>query len=133
LVSITDDGMISLSNHFSIMFEQLNRADVRKTLWRSLQKDEAWIDAACIEKILLLRHFEQGDWFSPLGMTGKHRKLSDYFIDQKIPMNVREFFPLICDAAGVLWVVGQQIDDRCKITDQTQKILRLKLVWATAD
>lgn len=123
-----DERMIEICSPYLILCEELRRNDVDGEPWKYSEKDEAWLDVDSIKQGLTIRHFTEGDRFSPLGMSGKRRKISDYFIDQKIPQQARKFFPLVCDEQGVLWVVGEQIDTRARITDSSKRILRLKLI-----
>jgi tRNA(Ile)-lysidine synthase len=92
-----------------------------------IKKNEAYLDASKIKgKHLTVRNFEEGDSFVPLGMKG-HKKLHDYFIDQKIPVDERYKVPIVCDSEKIVWVAGCRVDERSKITGGTRKILKLNL------
>lgn len=71
---------------------------------------------------LHLRNRRPGDRFQPLGMSGM-KKLKDFFIDEKIPRELRDRIPILTDAANILWVVGYRMDDRFKITANTENQL----------
>ncbi|HMR20109.1 MAG TPA: tRNA lysidine(34) synthetase TilS [Sphingobacterium sp.] len=74
---------------------------------------------------LRVRNWREGDYFHPLGMKGK-KKLSDFFIDKKISLFDKKNIPIWLNGNGdILWVGGHQIDDRYKITENTQKVLTL--------
>jgi len=74
---------------------------------------------------LTLRHWQPGDVFRPLGMRGK-KKLSDFFIDRKIPVFEKRNIPILGNGDGeVLWVAGHRIGEGCKITENTKKVLTL--------
>jgi tRNA(Ile)-lysidine synthase len=75
---------------------------------------------------LTLRKWKEGDWFMPLGMQRK-KKLSDFMIDEKIPLNLKERLLLLTSGDDVVWVVGHRIDDRYKITGDTKKIFQAEL------
>ena len=75
---------------------------------------------------LVLRTWAEGDWFVPLGMKSR-KKISDYFVDAKIPLYEKRHFPILETKDGtVIWVCGQRIDDRFKVTDATSNVLRLE-------
>lgn len=81
------------------------------------------IDAQKITYPLTIRNWVQGDSFSPLGMRG-HKKLSDYFINKKVPLNKKGTIPLLLNADGrIIWVVGFQIGEGFKVDEMTEKIV----------
>ena len=51
----------------------------------------------------------------------------DYFIDMKIPKNLRDSQLLIADDSHVLWVVGYRISEDVKITDETACVLEIEV------
>ncbi len=79
-------------------------------------------DCSKIRGELHLRNRRPGDRFRPLGMSGM-KKLKDFFIDEKIPRGSRDRIPILTDATNILWVVGYRMDDRFKITANTEKQL----------
>lgn len=76
---------------------------------------------------LILRTRRAGDRFEPLGMNGKTIKLSDFMINQKIPMEDRDRLPILVDGKDVLWVCGYRLSERAKVSRQTQRVLRVKI------
>lgn len=75
---------------------------------------------------LMLRHWQEGEYFQPLGMTGL-KKLSDFFIDEKYSIPEKENAWILAAGNQLVWLVGKRIDDRFKITTQTRQILRIRL------
>ena len=86
-----------------------------------------YVDADRIQNSeLVLRTWSDGDAFVPLGMTSK-KKISDFFVDAKIPIYEKHNFPILETKNGdVVWVCGQRIDDRFKITSETKRVLKLE-------
>ncbi|MCX7857605.1 MAG: tRNA lysidine(34) synthetase TilS [Deltaproteobacteria bacterium] len=84
----------------------------------------AYVDGRKVTK-LTLRTFRDGDRFVPLGL-GSPIKLKDFFIKKKIPKDLRRRIPLIVSGNDIVWVLGMRIDDRFKVTDETDLILSLE-------
>jgi tRNA(Ile)-lysidine synthase len=56
------------------------------------------------------------------------QKLKEFFIDHKIPRFERPEIPLLISGERIVWVVGYRIDERARVSNQTKRILRIKVV-----
>lgn len=83
-----------------------------------------YIDASKVRFPLTVRARRDGDRFTPLGMQNQ-KKLQDYFTDRKVSRTKRARIPLLCDADGIVWVVGHAIDERVRVTEDTRQMMRL--------
>lgn len=86
----------------------------------------ACIDLDRVQFPLLVRKWKQGDYFQPLGMSGI-KKVSDFFIDQKIPLHQKQDTWLLCSGKKIVWIIGQRLDDRFKVDENTRRVLKIDL------
>lgn len=92
----------------------------------STSQKMAMIDRDKLQYPLILRRWQKGDYFQPLGMKGM-KKLSDFFVDEKFSLPEKEHTWLLTNGEEIVWIVGVRLDDRYKITPATTNILVLSL------
>lgn len=90
--------------------------------WKTEQN--ALLDMNKLVFPLKVRSWQEGDAFYPLGMTGK-KKLSDFMIDRKIPVNLKNRVSVVVSGSEIVWVAGMRIDNRYKISPDTSTVFCL--------
>lgn len=85
---------------------------------------EALMDGSDLSQQLHVRRPTAGDRLRPLGMSGTV-KLSDLFVNRKVPWPARERWPVVCDEEQVLWVVGLHVSRDAAASETSQNIVRL--------
>lgn len=93
----------------------------------AIQKNEnnAQIDLAKIQFPLVVRSVKTGDYFYPIGMNGKKKKVSKFLKDIKLNQQEKENILVIESAGKIVWVIGYRIDERYKLTAATQQVLQI--------
>ncbi|MCC8411131.1 tRNA lysidine(34) synthetase TilS [Mucilaginibacter sp. UR6-1] len=85
------------------------------------------VDADKLIYPLTIRHWQQSDFFYPLGMKTR-KKLSDFFINLKIPLHKKQQIPLLINGNGdIMWVAGHRPDERYKVSHNTKKVTIFEL------
>jgi len=87
----------------------------------------AFLDYEKLQFPLKVRNFRPGDRFQPLGVKGI-QKLKKFFIDHKIPRFERPQIPLLISGEKIVWIIGYRIDERVKVTEKTQRVLRIEFL-----
>jgi tRNA(Ile)-lysidine synthase len=85
--------------------------------------DNVYLDAKDLVFPLALRKWKTGDYFYPLGMGMKKKKLSKFFIDQKLPIHEKEQAWVLESGKRIAWIAGMRPDERFKVRDNTVQVL----------
>jgi len=118
-----DENTTTINFPVQLSFEKIERkSDFRF----SSNPNVVDLDADKLDFPLILRHWREGEYFQPLGMSG-FKKLSDFFIDEKYSIPEKENAWILSSGNQLVWLVGKRIDDRFKITPKTHRILRIRL------
>ena len=130
LNSITSDALnlsIEPLSREEFNNENLIFADsYNNTVPKEISENIIYVDKNTLEFPLTVRKSEKGDYFYPLGMSGK-KKLSKYLKDEKISILDKEKINLLCSKNEIVWVMGKRLDDRFKITENTTEILKFEI------
>jgi tRNA(Ile)-lysidine synthase len=100
----------------------------KDTIYFSLNGNIEFIDAGRVTEPVVVRSWSPGDVFIPLGMKGD-KKLSDFFIDEKVPLTRRRRIPVVETGGEIVWVCGYRLNDRFKITDETKEVYKLEFSY----
>lgn len=120
------DLVSEIDQPVSLKMTLFDRNKIEKKVFLSAKKNEVYIDYDLLKFPLTIRKWQAGDYFYPLGMSGK-KKISDYLKDEKIALPEKEKIWLLCNQNKIIWVIGMRLDNRYKITDKTKHILHLIL------
>lgn len=121
---VTFDDHVEFIHFTGYKFTQ--RKIARNSPLPTTGKNIALLDEARLRYPLTIRTWRNGDTFVPLGMQSS-KKLSDFFIDLKIPVPEKKRIPIICSGEKIIWVAGYRMNDHFKVTDETQTIVILEM------
>ncbi|MCC7431255.1 tRNA lysidine(34) synthetase TilS [bacterium] len=91
----------------------------------SSDKNIEFVSADNLNEKLTVRSYQKGDKFFPLGMKNA-KKLSDFFIDLKIPKSEKAEIPLLVSGNEIVWICGFRISEKFKVLPETKKIMKLE-------
>ncbi|HLQ28019.1 MAG TPA: tRNA lysidine(34) synthetase TilS [Ktedonobacteraceae bacterium] len=97
-------------------------------VWRLLPstRHTIYIDADSAGSLLQVRTRRPGDRIRPLGMAHE-KKVQDVLVNERIARADRPYIPLFFSTSHCVWLAGVQIDDRVRLTNKTQRIVRLSI------
>ncbi|MFC3562021.1 tRNA lysidine(34) synthetase TilS [Pedobacter jamesrossensis] len=90
-------------------------------------KHKIFTDANLLLFPLIVRNWQNGDKFIPFGMRG-FKKISDFFIDEKVPLHLKSSIPILVNGNGdIIWIAGMRQDNRYKLSKSTKKVAIFEL------
>lgn len=89
-------------------------------------KNVCYVEKELLKFPLIVRKWKNGDYFYPVGMQGK-KKLSKYFKDEKYSLIDKENQWLLCNEEDIIWIIGKRSDNRYKLTQPTNTIIKFTL------
>jgi tRNA(Ile)-lysidine synthase len=87
----------------------------------------AWISADSVQFPLMIRGRKPGDTWRPLGLEGHRQKISDLFINEKVPPAAREKWPLVINGEDIVWVPGFRPAQANILTGEQRDVVNLRL------
>ena len=122
-VTVEQGAQRSYCGNMVLYFEACDIDDIRAY---DVPEQVALLDADLLRYPLRLRRWRERATpsFPSVLMEGR-KKVSDYLIDRKVslPEKQRQFVLLSGDE--IVWLVGRRIDDRYRLTDRTENVLRI--------
>lgn len=123
-IALKVPGSVTLSGGWRLSCERWNIASLAMEQAKSNDDPfQVWLDAKGISDALELRVRQDGDRFAPLGMDSHEMKISDFFINVKLPQRARGRWPLLCMGAKVVWVPGYRPAHAFRLTESTRQAL----------
>lgn len=119
-----DDGVAQIVEPIALSFKVIDN-DSSFTIPKSA--DVAALDFCKLHFPLTLRPWREGDWFIPFGMKGR-KKISDFLVDQKVPLHRKQSVYVLESKGDIVWVVGFRVDNRYKLEENSQRVYLLERV-----
>jgi len=122
-------GKLQISKEWILNTEYWDDPD---QAWEKMQKNanpyRIWLDAGHLTGPFEVRRRRPGDRFQPLGMGGRSIKLSDFFINVKLPRRARDGWPLLCTSENIIWIPGYLPAHPYRLTKATRQVVYLTLM-----
>ena len=93
--------------------------------FKNVSSNVKFFDYDIMNEEIWIRTRNPGDRFAPIGMKGR-KKIKDYFIDEKIPRDLRDEIPLLMCGENIIWVIGYRMSEDYKVKKETRNVLRVE-------
>ena len=122
-----ETSTLSIDESIKINNKELSIKEVRTNKKKfSFDKNLEFISGDSITPNFIIRRWESGDRFYPLGMKGS-KKVSDFLNEQKIQSFKKREQMVLLNQDRIVWVLGLRLDERFKVTPETKKVYQLCL------
>ncbi len=127
--SVLIPGQAALAGGWKFSCERWRMpALAREQADRNEDQFQVWLDAENLPETLELRVRQQGDHFAPLGLDGHTQKISDFFVNEKVPQRARDHWPLLCNGDEIIWVPGFRPAHPYRLTTETRKVVYFSVI-----
>ncbi len=106
----------------SVLYHEHTDIDLIETM--AVADNCALLDFDKLQYPLIIRKWQEGDWFIPFGMSGK-KKVSDFLIDQKVSMLEKQRQFVLVSGKDIVWVVGRRTDNRYRLERESENVLKI--------
>ena len=114
LITIDAENPLTNFSEGSLKLEKKNYTNIPN----DAAVNEIYVPADSIQFPLLLRRWQQGDYFYPLGLN-KKKKISRLLIDLKLSATEKEKIFVLETNKKIIWVVGIRLDHRFRLQKST--------------
>lgn len=91
-----------------------------------------WFDYGIIKSSLYIRTRQAGDTIV-IDEKGHQKKLKNWFVDEKIPKEVRDSQLLLAENNEILWVLGHRMSQAYQVKQSTKWILQIEVETYKSD
>ncbi len=129
------DGTIDLGEWLiSVKSLELDKATIPELI-AAMKQDSSiiYLDRASLVFPLTIRCAMVGERFSPQGMDGQSQKMSDFWINRKLPRSQRARYPVIADQREIVWLPLFQAADTASISMKSKDLIEIRMTKKEAE
>ena len=127
IAEVAIPGFTPINQNWRLISVVLPIDEVREIFKKNETNYSAFLDADFAEEKIIMRKWQAGDRYEPLGLSGHSMKLSDFWINKGFPKRYRKDWPLIISNEKLIWIPGFQPAFDVRITESTKHVLKLNV------
>jgi tRNA(Ile)-lysidine synthase len=121
------NGFTKLGNGWMLDCQEITQKSLFTEARNNTDRYTAWLDAGLTADRLCVRTIRTRDKFEPLGMPRQSVKLTELFINLKVPKRLRHNWPLVCVGDEIAWVPGLRFAEPYKVTENTVRAIKIAI------
>jgi tRNA(Ile)-lysidine synthase len=118
-------GTTALAEGWKIRLELISKEALGDDFIKNNDNFCAYLALDKLNTELLLRTWREGDRYQPLGMAAGQQKVSDFWINNKVPLRAKGHWPLLFSDDLLIWIPGFPPAEAVRVTAQTRQILKV--------
>ncbi|BBB48321.1 tRNA lysidine(34) synthetase TilS [Pelolinea submarina] len=124
---LPETGTIELACGWELSLEMLSKDSLGDAYLSNTDNFCAYLASEKLASDLLLRTWQDGDRYQPLGLLKGQQKLSDFWINNKVPLRAKGHWPLLFSGGNLVWVPGFPPSQLVKVSSETQNVLKARV------
>lgn len=126
--SLPIPGKLELGRQWVLTAEICERPETPSISLNSSDEMIVLLDRKKLGDALVIRKHQAGDKFKPFGFQGHSIKVSDIWVNIKLPRWARKYWPLICHQDQIAWLPGYRPGIEFVVDETTRQVVRLSLI-----
>jgi tRNA(Ile)-lysidine synthase len=121
-------GIVKLQAGWQLTAEFVSQTNQKeRKSWEDMDASRVWIDKNQIQLPFRVRGRRAGDRLQPFGMDGHSLKVSEFMVNEKLPLRARDKWPLVCSGEQIVWICGYRLAHPFRVTKATTDVVELTL------
>jgi tRNA(Ile)-lysidine synthase len=129
LLQVTCPGEISLGNGWLLKAEPVDQpGSALATALENDDPDQVWLELGERTESLVVKRAPPGQRFIPLGMDVGSQKLSDFWVNVRLPKAARAGWPVVFLGGEPAWLPGFRLAQPFRLTENSRRVIHLNLL-----
>ena len=122
-------GELALGRGWMLRAEPVEPSvDILRTALENRDPNQAWLDPGDRSGDLFVKRAPNGQRLVPLGMTSGSQKLSDFWVNVKLPQKARAGWPVVYCEGDLAWLPGFRLAQEFRLTENSRRVIHLRLL-----
>jgi tRNA(Ile)-lysidine synthase len=128
IITVDYPGTLKINDDWNLKTELIQNSNITFPSFSGQLVFQAFVDAEIVQKPLMMKCQKSGDRYFPLGLKGASQKLSDFWVNKKVPRRLRSTWPLLMNTDEVIWIPGFQPSCNVQVSEKTKQVLKMEMI-----